>query len=110
MQGKVFAESFTDHHYYKGIEASKLYLMDDGSWMFYSRSAGIYAVKLVRLDYDNLGDPFRELCELTMDTLAGGRLYMTLSKSDGERVWNTGVQATDELLKCYKWSKTDDPA
>jgi hypothetical protein len=108
MKGTQFLTSFTDHPYYKWMCVSKdsLYLLTDGTWVYCSgETEQIWSVKLLGLAYTNLGDPYRELCELSMQATDNPMIVpsMAISKEDGARLYRKDVPTSPECVFRFEW-------
>lgn len=79
--------------------------MSDGTWMLYRGSKeDLQSVVLEGLAYTNLGDPYRQMCQLSMlPTEEVETIDMEISKDDGARLYRRDVPASPELISRFEW-------
>jgi hypothetical protein len=105
--------SYRNHPSLKEEPAHMLMHMDNNEFLFYNAAQQrLDTASLVRLIYDNAGDPYREFCRLHLviqeypgkSTLE----YIAISEEDGKYLYLSGAQCTPDVITAYKWDEVND--
>lgn len=105
MQSTHCLESFMDHPSLRGEIRDIIFRMDDGRWLFLKgRENVLRSGEPIRLEYSNLGDPYRVVIYLEyIPEGAKGNESIMVSKEDGEVLFKLGVGADNGTIERLGW-------